>query len=177
MKHPQTHTVRRVAAAEASACLEDLADVLIDCVQGGASVGFMWPLPREQALAFWHGVAAGVGRGERILVVAADAQGRTVGTVQGVIAQPDNQPHRADVAKMLVHRSARRQGLAERLLQALDAELRAAGKTLAVLDTATGGDAERLYARLGWVPSGVIPDFALFPDGSLCATTVFYKRL
>jgi GNAT superfamily N-acetyltransferase len=177
MNLPQPPTVRRVAADQASACVEGLADVLIDCVQGGASVGFMARLSRDQALAFWQGVAAGVGRGERILVVAEDAQGRLVGTVQGVLAMPDNQPHRADVAKMLVHRSARRQGLAERLLQALDGELRAAGKTLAVLDTATGGDAERLYARLGWVRSGVIPDFALFPDGSPCATTVFYKRL
>ena len=172
-----THTLRRVAPAEAAACVPGLAEVLIDCVQGGASVGFMWPLPRERALAFWAGVARGVEQGERILMVAEDAQGRIVGTVQGIVALPDNQPHRADVAKMLVHRSARRLGLAERLLAALSTELRAAGKTLMVLDTVTGGDAERLYARHGWQLSGVIPDFALMPDGAYCSTTIFYKRL
>jgi GNAT superfamily N-acetyltransferase len=97
--------------------------------------------------------------------------------VQLVLAQPDNQPHRADVSKMLVHRRARRQGVAQRLMAMVDAVARAEGKTVLVLDTVTGGDAERLYARSGWQRVGSVPDYALMPDGALCATTVFYKRV
>jgi GNAT superfamily N-acetyltransferase len=156
--------------------LAQLAEVLIDCVEGGASVSFMWPLPREQALAFWQGVAQGVAAGERALLVAEDAVG-ICGTVQLVLAQPDNQPHRADVAKMLVHRRARRQGVAQQLLLAAEGLARAHGKTLLVLDTVTGGDAERLYARLGWARVGEIPGYALWPRGGLCSTTLFYRTL
>jgi GNAT superfamily N-acetyltransferase len=94
-----------------------------------------------------------------------------------VLAQPENQPHRADVAKMLVHRLARRQGVAQRMLEALDDHARAAGKTVLVLDTVTGGDAERLYARAGWQRVGSIPNYALMPDGEPCATTYFHKQL
>lgn len=169
--------LRRVGADEATGLLEALADVLLDCVEGGASVSFMWPLPRERALQFWRGVAEGVARGERALIVAEDADGRLVGTAQLVLAQPDNQPHRADVAKMLVHRCARRRGLAQRLLAALEQEAVAEGKTVLVLDTVTGGDAERLYERGGWQRVGVIPNYALMPDGRLCATTYFHKQL
>jgi GNAT superfamily N-acetyltransferase len=169
--------VRRLEAADAAACVEPLADVLIDCVEGGASVSFMSPLPREKALAFWQGVAAGVARGERALLVAEDAAGALIGTVQLITAQPDNQPHRADVAKMLVPRSARRRGVAQRLLAALDDIARAEGKTVLVLDTVTGGDAERLYARSGWQRVGSVPNYALMPDGALCATTFFHKQL
>jgi GNAT superfamily N-acetyltransferase len=170
-------TVCRVAAGEAAACIEPLADVLVDCVEGGASVGFMLPLPRARALAFWRGVAGGVERGERVLLVAVDAQGTIIGTVQLILSMPDNQPHRADVAKMLVHRSARRRGIAQRLIAALDEAARAEGKTVLVLDTVTGGDAERLYARAGWQRVGVVPKYALMPDGAFCATTFFYKHL
>lgn len=172
-----TTTIRALGADEAAAQVEDLADVLIDCVQGGASVGFMASLARAQALAFWRGVAAGVARQERVLLVAEDGQGRTLGTVQLVTAMPDNQPHRAEVAKMLVHRSARRQGLAQRLLAAVEAEALAAAKTVLVLDTATGSDAERLYQRAGWQRVGVVPHYALMPDGAPCGTTLFYKHL
>jgi GNAT superfamily N-acetyltransferase len=154
-----------------------LADVLLDCVDGGASVSFMSPLPRERALQFWHGVADGVARGERALLLAEDAQGGVVGTVHLVLAQPDNQPHRADVAKMLVHRRARRSGVAAALMQAAERVAIAEGKTLLVLDTVTGGDAERLYERQGWQRCGVIPDYALWPRGGYCATTVFFKPL
>ena len=167
-------TVRRVRAEEAAACVQPLADVLLDCVQGGASVGFMLPLPREKALAFWQRVADGVVKGERALLVAQDAQG-ICGTVQLVLAQPDNQPHRADVAKMLVHRRARRQGVAQRLMEALDQTAREEGKHVLVLDTVTGGDAERLYQRAGWQRVGVVPNFALMPTGEFCGTTFFYK--
>jgi GNAT superfamily N-acetyltransferase len=153
-----------------------LADVLIDCVVGGASVSFMHPLPRERAIAFWRGVAVGVAVGERALLVAEDAQG-ICGTVQLILAQPDNQPHRADLAKMLVHRRARRQGLGAALLRAAEDTARECGKTLLVLDTVTDGPAARLYERLGWVRVGVIPGYALMPDGALCDTTVYFRNL
>lgn len=171
-----TVIVRRLGELDAAA-IEALADVLLDCVEGGASVSFMWPLARAKALAFWRGVAEGVARGERALLVAEDADGRIVGTVQLVMAMPDNQPHRADVAKMLVHRCARRAGVGQRLLAALDEVARQEGKTVLVLDTVTGGDAERLYERAGWRRAGVVPKFALMPDGEFCATTFFYKHL
>ncbi|WP_179673274.1 GNAT family N-acetyltransferase [Duganella sp. 1224] len=174
-------TVRRVgadeAARQADALAQALADVLIDCVEGGASVSFMLPLTREKALAFWHGVLQGAMRGERVLLVAQTAAGRIVGTVQLITAQPDNQPHRADVAKMLVHRDARRQGVAAQLLAAVDQAARDAGKTVLVLDTVTGGDAERLYQRAGWQIAGTVPNYALMPDGAYCGTTFFHKQL
>lgn len=157
--------------------LEQLAEVLADCVQGGASVSFMWPFTQAQAHAFWQSLAPSVARGERLVLVARNAGGRIVGTVQLVLDLPPNQPHRADVAKMLVHRSARRDGLGTRLLDAAEQHARAAGKTLLVLDTVTGGDAERLYVRQGWQRCGVIPDYALWPDGRPCSTTLFYKPL
>jgi len=171
------YRVRRLDADEAARCIEQLAEVLLDCVEGGASVSFMWPLPRERALGFWRGVAEGVVRGERVLLVAEDLGGAVVGTAQLILSQPDNQPHRADVAKMLVHRRARRRGLAQRLLTALEAEACREGKTVLVLDTVTGGDAERLYARGGWQRVGEIPNYALMPDGQPCATTYFHKQL
>jgi GNAT superfamily N-acetyltransferase len=155
-----------------------LADVLIDCVEGGASVSFMWPLPYQKALAFWQGVMDSAQRGERIVLVAEDPESAAiVGTVQVLLAVPENQPHRADVAKMLVHRRARRRGLGAALMQAAEAAACAAGRTLLVLDTVIGGDAERLYTRLGWHRVGVIPGYALWPNGGLCDTTYFYKTL
>ena len=169
--------VRRLNAREAVAAVEGLADVLADCVEGGASVSFMLPLARERALGFWRGVADGVARGERALLVAEDHEDRIVGTVQLIMAMPDNQPHRADVAKMLVHRQARRTGVAGKLMAALDAVAREEGKTVLVLDTVTGGDAERLYECAGWQRAGVVPKYALMPDGEFCATTFFYKHL
>ena len=153
-----------------------LADVLVDCVEGGASVSFMIPLSHARAAQFWRRVAGDVEGGKRILLVASDTTG-IVGTVQVIVDQPENQPHRADVAKMLVHRRARRRGIAQRLMEALDVEARREGKTVLVLDTVTGGDAERLYTRLAWQRCGVIPDYALWPNGGLCATTVFFKRV
>jgi GNAT superfamily N-acetyltransferase len=170
-------TVRRVGADEAVACVEALADVLIDCVEGGASVSFMLPLPREKAVAFWRGVAAGVARNERILLIAEDRDGQIVGTVQLIMSLPENQPHRGDVAKMLVHRKARRRGIAQRLMVAMEDTARKEGKTVLVLDTVTGGDAERLYERAGWQRVGVVPKYALMPSGELCGTTFFYKHL
>jgi GNAT superfamily N-acetyltransferase len=156
--------------------IDELASVLIDCVEGGASVSFMLPLARDRAVAFWRRVAQGVAAGERVLLIAEDAQG-LCGTVQLVLDQPENQPHRADLAKMLVHRRARRQGLGAALMRAAEATARECGKTLLVLDAVTDGDAARLYERLGWVRVGVIPGYALWPSGGLCDTTVYYRNL
>jgi len=156
--------------------LSQLADVLIDCVDGGASVSFMHPLTRERALAYFGDVARGVASGERVLLVAADEVG-LCGTVQLVLALPENQPHRAEVAKMLVHRRARRRGVGAALMRAAEAAAVAAGKTLLVLDTVTGGDGMRLYQRLGWTRVGEIPGYALGPRGGPCGTTVFYRDL
>ena len=155
--------------------IDGLASVLIDCVEGGASVSFMHPLPRDRAVAYWRRVAQGVAAGERALLVAEDAQG-VCGTVQLVLDQPENQPHRADLSKRLVHRRARRQGLGAALLRAAETTARECGKTLLVLDTASD-DAERLYERVGWVRVGVIPGYALLPQGGLCGTTVYYRNL
>ena len=166
--------IRRLCAVTASQ-LQALADVLVDCVEGGASVSFMLPMTRDKALAFWRKVADGAARGERVLLVAEDAQG-IVGTVQVILDQPENQPHRADVAKMLVHRRGRRQGLGAALMQAAEREALREGKTLLVLDTADD-TAARLYARLGWQQAGVIPRYALLPAGGECATTYFYRSL
>jgi GNAT superfamily N-acetyltransferase len=168
-------SLRRLNAVH-EAQIGELADVLIDCVEGGASVSFMHPLSRERAVAFWCRVAQGVAAGERALLVAEDAQG-VCGTVQLVLDQPENQPHRADLSKMLVHRRARRQGVGASLLRAAEATARECGKTLLVLDTVTGADAERLYQRLGWERVGEIPGYALMPRGGLCSTTVFYRNL
>jgi GNAT superfamily N-acetyltransferase len=170
-------TIRRLGGDEAMAKAEALADVLVDCVEGGASVSFMLPLAREKALAFWQGVAAGVARRERVLLVAEDADDRIVGTVQLVVSLPENQPHRADVAKMLVRRDARRQGVAQALMVTVDGVARAEGKSVLVLDTETGGHAERLYTRTGWQRVGMVPNYALMPHGEPCATTFFYKQL
>ncbi|TMK76272.1 MAG: GNAT family N-acetyltransferase [Actinobacteria bacterium] len=169
-----TWSLRRVHALD-DAQIDELADVLIDCVEGGASVSFMHPLPRDRAAAFWRRVGQDVAAGERALLVAKDARG-LCGTVQLVFDQPENQLHRADLSKLLVHRRARRQGLGEALMRAAEATARECGKTLLVLDTAND-EAERLYERLGWERVGVIPGYALLPHGGLCGTTVYYRNL
>ena len=157
--------------------VQALSEVLIDCVEGGASVSFMLPITHEKAQAFWRKVAASVERKERIVLVAEDAAGNIVGTVQVVLDLPENQPHRGDVAKMLVHRRARRLGVGAALLSAAEQSALNAGRTLLVLDTVTNTDAYRLYVREGWQRVGEIPNYALWPDGRLCPTTVFYKSL
>lgn len=155
--------------------LHQLSDVLIDCVEGGASVSFMYPMTRSKANAYWNDVAMGVTRGDRLLIVAQDTQG-IMGTVQVVWETPENQPHRGDLSKMLVHRRARGRGVGEAVLAAAERAAIDAGKTLLVLDTASDV-AERLYERRGWQRVGVIPDFALWPGGGTCPTTVYYKQL
>ncbi|MBJ2158581.1 GNAT family N-acetyltransferase [Variovorax sp. IB41] len=171
-----TETPRvRALATVSDAQVQALADLLIDCVEGGASVSFMLPITRERALAFWRKVADGVARGERVLLVAEDDEG-LLGTVQVVLDQPENQPHRAEVSKMLVFRRARRRGIGALLMQAAEDAAREHRKTLLVLDTSSA-EAERLYARMGWQRVGVIPGFALLPEGEPCGTTFFYLAL
>jgi GNAT superfamily N-acetyltransferase len=136
----------------------------------------MAPLPREKVLAFWRGVAGGVASRRRALLVA-ELDGHVVGTVQLLLDLPDNQPHRADVVKMLVRRSARRRGVARRLLEAVDETARTERRSVLVLDTVTGSDADRLYERAGWQRVGSIPNYALMPTGEPCAATFFHKQL
>jgi GNAT superfamily N-acetyltransferase len=135
----------------------------------------MQPMARETAIRFWQDVVDGIARGERTLLVAEDAHG-IAGTVQLITNMPENQPHRADVAKLLVHRRARGAGIGRRLMLAVEEAAREQGRRVLVLDTASR-TAERLYERLGWQRAGVVPDYALMPDGVLCATTFFYKRI
>jgi GNAT superfamily N-acetyltransferase len=168
--------VRRLASNELREHLDGLARVLHDCVAGGASVSYMAPFSHDEARAAFAGFAADAEQGRR-LVLAAFADGDLVGTVQVILALPPNQPHRGEIAKLLVHRSARRRGVAQRLMEHAEAEARAEGKTLLVLDTVTGDPAERLYEQLGWTKVGVIPGYALYPDGRPCDTTVFWKSL
>jgi len=168
-------SVKRLQAVS-PAQLGELAAVLMDCVEGGASVGFMQPFDHEAALSFWGTVANAVARGDRALLVAEDALG-ICATAQLVLALPPNQPHRADLAKVLVHRRARRLGLGAALVRAAEATARECNRQLLVLDTVTGGDAQRLYERLGWVRVGDVPRFALMPTGEFCSTTYYYRDL
>jgi GNAT superfamily N-acetyltransferase len=170
-----TITVRSLSADATRERIAQLADVLLDCVEGGASVSFMLPMARTTALDFWEKVAAGVARGERTLLVAED-EGGIAGTVQLITDMPENQPHRADVAKLLVHRRARSAGIGRRLMEAVEDAARAQGRRVLVLDTASE-TAERLYERLGWQRVGVVPDYAYMPDGALCATVFYYKHV
>ncbi len=168
-------TVKRLHRVT-DAHIDQLADVLIDCVEGGASISFMLPMKRATAIALWTRVAHDVAKSARVLIIAEDDHG-ICGTVQLILDLPENQPHRADLAKMLVHRRARRQGLGEALMRAAEAAARDCGKTLLVLDAVTGGDASRLYERLGWVKVGDIPNFALMPTGEPCSTTYYFRDL
>ena len=173
-RRPDGHTISRLFTVTDQQ-LQGLAALLIDCVDGGSSVSFMHPLSMAKALGFWQGVADAVARDELARIMAEDAGG-VAGTVQLILDQPENQPHRADVAKMLVLRRARRRGMGAALLQAAENVARDCGKSLLVLDTASR-DAERLYSKLGWQRCGVIPGYALLPHGGLCDSTYFYRTL
>lgn len=163
-------------ADEVEDMVDELAGILHDAVGAGASVSFMWPFSLADAAAFWRGVAAKVRAGETLLYAAA-LDGRVVGTVSVHLITTPNQPHRFEVAKLLVHRDGRRRGVADALMAAAEQGALAAGRTVGVLDTVTGSAAHRLYRRRGWVEVGEIPDFALYPDGRPCPTTYFYKRV
>ena len=160
-------------AAAARTAIDELADVLADCVEGGASVSFMLPFGRVDGVAFFQKVIASVARGETVLV-AAKLDGRIVGTVQLGLDMPPNQPHRGDIKKLLVHRSARNRGIGVALMARAEAEAKARDRTLLVLDTA-GTEAERLYVRSGWQRVGVVPDYAMWPGGGFCDSTFFWK--
>jgi len=168
--------ILQLNAAEGRRHVGALAEVLLDCVEGGASVSFMASLSKADAESFFEKVLDGVQKADRILL-AAFIDSKLVGTVQVLFAWPPNQPHRADIAKLLVVRSARGQGVASRLMKQAEEVSRLAGKTLLVLDTTTGDQGERLYARLGWTRVGIIPKYALYPDGTSCDTTIFWKHI
>ncbi|MFY8039906.1 MAG: GNAT family N-acetyltransferase [Bosea sp. (in: a-proteobacteria)] len=169
-------TIRRLKPAEARSRVGELADILLDCVAGGASVSFMADLTRDEAVRFWTGVAEGVADGQRILLVGEEA-GRLIGTVQVVASGTPNQPHRADLAKMLVHRNGRNKGIGAALLARAEQAAREAGWWMMVLDTVEDSAGEKLYTRAGWRRAGLIPNYALWPDGGLCGTVYFYKDL
>lgn len=168
--------LRVLNAVQARAAMDDLCAILCDCVEGGASVGFMLPMETDKAQAFWHSVANAVEAGDLVLVVA-EHEGKIVGTAQLSLKLPPNQPHRADVKKLLVHRSARGLGLSRLLMAEIEKQAVLANKSLLVLDTATGELAEGIYEKLGWTKAGIVPDYALFPDGRFCDTSIFYKRV
>jgi GNAT superfamily N-acetyltransferase len=168
--------IRRLVGDDLQTRLDELAIVLADCVAGGASVSYMAPFSHEEARAAFAGMAAEATRGNR-LILGAFTDGRLVGTVQVILSVPPNQPHRAEIAKLLVSPAARKRGIARLLMEAAEGEARLEGKSLLVLDAVTDGDAARLYARMGWTTVGVIPNYALYPDGRPCDTTVFCKAL
>ena len=169
-------TIRALTPDEVDACAPALAAVLADCVAGGASVSFMADMTLADAEAFWRGVAQSARSDGRAVLVAEDAEG-IAGVVEVIPAGVANQPHRADIAKMLVHRRARGRGVGEALMRAAEQAGRDMGKTLVTLDTVEGEAGERLYTRVGWTRVGAIPGYALFPDGTPAATVVFYKAL
>jgi GNAT superfamily N-acetyltransferase len=156
--------------------LNELADVLADCVAGGASVNFMASFSAEDARAFFGKVSSAVASGDIVLLVAR-LDGRIVGTVQLGLDMPPNQRHRADIKKMLVHRSARGRGIGAALMSAVEEEARRRDRWLLVLDTVPGESGHRLYLRAGWQQCGTVPDYALFPDGRFCDTAIMWKRL
>ena len=156
--------------------LNELADVLVDCVDGGASVSFMAGFSQSDARKFFGKAESGIASGDLVLL-AARVDGKIIGTVQIGLDTPPNQLHRADVKKMLVHRSARGRGIGMALMKAIEAEALKRNRWLLVLDTVPGESGHRLYLRAAWQQSGIVPDYALFPDGRLCDTAFMWKRL
>jgi GNAT superfamily N-acetyltransferase len=168
----------RLTASDVRSQLADFSGLLASCVEAGASIGFMAPFGPEKAEAFWAGIADKVDAGDRLIWTARDAETHALlGTVQLIIGLPDNQPHRGDVAKLMVSPDARRRGVARQLMLALEDGARARGLRTLVLDTVTGSPADALYRQLGWIEVGPVPDYALFPDGTPCSTTFFYRAL
>jgi len=168
--------ITSLEAPVAKSALGQLADVLVDCVEGGASVSFMSPFSHQQALTFFRKVAGSVASGDTVLL-AARLSDRIVGTVQLGLDTPPNQPHRADIKKLLVHRSVRGHGVGAALKAQAEEEARRRGRWLLVLDTVPGENGHRLYLRAGWTQTGLVPNYALFPDGRLCDTAIMWKRL
>ena len=168
--------VTRLCPAELPFCIEELADLLVDTVDGGASVGFLAPLARAEAVAWWKGRAAAAGAGQLAVWWAREGD-RTVGTVSLAFPDKPNSRHRAELVKLMVHRSARGRGLGRRLLVAAEEGAAAAGVGLLHLDTETGSPAQHLYRSAGWTRAGMIPDYAADSGGVLRPTTLYYKHV
>jgi ribosomal protein S18 acetylase RimI-like enzyme len=156
--------------------LEMLSEILVEAVANGGSVSFMHPLAPEAAFAFWQGSLAAAGRGERIVLGAFDGE-ELIGTVTLLMDLPPNQPHRAEIAKMMTRVSRRGRGVATVLMRAAERLAAERGRTLLVLDTAVEDGASRLYEALGFNLTGVIPDYALKPYGGLTGTMIYWKRI
>lgn len=170
-----SHTIRILSPAEAAAHRETLVDLLVDAVESGASVNFVWPMTRAKSENWWTGALASHDRGERV-IFAAERDGRIEGSVQLIFPGQENQAHRADIGKLLVHSSARRQGLGAALMQAAEAEAKRLGRTLLILDTEAGGSGDRLYQRLGWTRFGLVPGYAMSADNSHHADCAFFYK-
>jgi GNAT superfamily N-acetyltransferase len=172
-----TYLVDRLTPEQASAKRGGLVDLLVESVESGASVNFVWPMTRAKAETWWEGALASHARGERV-IFTAEAEGRLEGTVQLILAPQENQAFRADLAKLLVHRHARRQGLGTALMRAAEEEASRIGRTLLTLDTERGSDGERVYAWLGWTKFGEVPGYAMTADKRTRQTCgFFYKAL
>jgi GNAT superfamily N-acetyltransferase len=171
-----TLDLRRLDRAAFDAAIPDLAAILADAVAGGASVGFLLPFSSDDAAAWWRSLDGDVARGS-VIVIVARLDRRVVGTAQLRLAQLPNARHRAEVAKVLVHRSARRRGIATALMREIERLAVADGRTLLVLDTIADSEAEPLYTKLGWTRAAEIPRYAGMPDGELRPTVIFYRDL
>ena len=163
-------------SGEAASQIEPLCRVLHDCVEGGASVSFMWPFGMAEARTYWNGIVRALAE-DRLTLFGAFRDGTLEGTVQLWLDGPCNQRHRGDIRKLLVHRSSRRLGIARALMLETERHAGTLGLLVLTLDTATGSDGEKLYRSLSWQPVGIIPRYALWPDGRFCDTTIFYKNL
>lgn len=168
--------IQRLDSLGVSAAAPDLGAVLLDCVEGGASVSFMAGLTLARAAEYWRSIAIHMNDGRAVITARRKEGGAIVGVVQMIPAGVENQPHRAEIAKMLVMRAERGRGIGAMLMHAAEDAARSAGRTLLTLDTASDA-AARLYERLGWCLAGVIPNYALLPDGRPCATRIYYKEL
>jgi ribosomal protein S18 acetylase RimI-like enzyme len=166
-----------LTAASSTAIRDGLIELLRDSVEGGASVGFLAPLKRELAEAFWHDMLREAETPQRVILIATTEDGSVAGSVQLSLVQKENGRHRAEVQKLLVHSRYRNQGLGRRLMNAIEIEAQQRGITLLVLDTIEGELTEQLYLKLGYIRVGEIPNYASFPDGRLWATVIFYKKL
>jgi ribosomal protein S18 acetylase RimI-like enzyme len=176
MAQQDSFKIDELVPARTEGCLDGLVDLLVDAVDDGASVGFLAPLGGDAARAYWRSVFADVEKGSLVLLVAREA-GAVIGTVQLALAPQPNGSHRAEVRRLLVHRSARRRGVGRALMFELEAVARRLGRTLLVLNTRTGDPPEDLYRRLGYEVVGVIPAFARNPDGTMNTTTIMYRQL
>lgn len=171
----QPHSIERLISPAADSDLRALAQLLVDAVESGAAVSFLAPLTLERAEDWWRRAISG-SHSRAIFLVARDVEG-IVGTVQLHPAWAPNQPHRADIVKLLVHRRSRRTGLGTQLMETIEETARRAGFSLLTLDAKRGEAAEHLYRHIGWIPAGTIPRYALDPDGTPHDAVIFYKEL